>query len=92
MALLLKQLNPAISQYKDRRFQGTQHEFEECLHRATTVYVGNLSFFTTEDQIFEVSTLRRHGGGRRRLHSRPPRRRRPRRCQLHTLAFTRAGV
>ncbi|EFN54385.1 hypothetical protein CHLNCDRAFT_14225, partial [Chlorella variabilis] len=54
MAQLLKQLNPAISQYKDRRFCGTQQEFEECLHTSTTVYVGNLSFFTTEDQIFEV--------------------------------------
>ena len=54
MALLLKQLDPAISQYKDRRFVGSQAEFEECLHSSTTVYVGNLSFFTTEDQIFEV--------------------------------------
>lgn len=54
MALLLKQLNPAISQYKDRRFNGSQQEFEECLHTSTTVYVGNLSFFTTEDQIYEV--------------------------------------
>lgn len=54
MAQLFRQLNPAISQYKDRRFCGTQHEFDECLHTATTVYVGNLSFFTTEDQIFEV--------------------------------------
>lgn len=55
MAQLLKSLNPAISQYKDRRFFGTQQEFEECLHTSTTVYVGNLSFFTTEDQIFEAS-------------------------------------
>lgn len=58
MALLLRSLNPAISQYKDRRFGGNQQEFEECLHSSTTVYVGNLSFFTTEDQIFEAS-----GGG-----------------------------
>lgn len=55
MAALLKQLNPAISQYKDRRFVGSQQEFEECLHTSTTAYVGNLSFFTTEDQIFEAS-------------------------------------
>jgi nuclear cap-binding protein subunit 2 len=54
MALLLKQLNPAISQYKDRRFHGTQQQFDEALHTGTTVYVGNLSFFTTEDQIYEV--------------------------------------
>ena len=57
MALLLKQLDPAISQYKDRRFQGTQRDFEACLHASTTIYVGNLSFFTTEDQIFEVRLL-----------------------------------
>lgn len=54
MAQLYKQLNPAISQYKDRRFCGTQQEFDECLRTSTTVYVGNLSFYTTEDQIFEV--------------------------------------
>lgn len=54
MAALLKQLNPAISQYKDRRFCGSQQEFDDCLHTSTTVYVGNLSFYTTEDQIFEV--------------------------------------
>ena len=54
MAALLRQLDPVISQYKDRRFNGTQQEFEKCLHESTTVYVGNLSFFTTEDQIFEV--------------------------------------
>lgn len=57
MALLLKQLNPAISQYKDRRFAGSQQEFEECLRSSTTVYVGNLSFYTTEDQIYEVIIL-----------------------------------
>eukprot|EP00887_Chlorella_sp_A99_P006294 scaffold3.g6294.t1 len=54
MAQLLKQLNPAISQYRDRRFQGTQEEFEEALRTSTSIYVGNLSFYTTEDQIYEV--------------------------------------
>ena len=62
MAALLKQLNPAISQYKDRRFNGTQQAFEECLHNSTTVYVGNLSFYTTEDQIFEASGGSAGGG------------------------------
>lgn len=57
MALLLKQLNPAISAYRDRRFQGSQEEFEEALRRSTCIYVGNLSFYTTEDQIYEVGML-----------------------------------
>ncbi|CAL8469452.1 g8993 [Coccomyxa elongata] len=54
MALLLKRLNPDISQYRDRRFPGTQEEFEKCLKESTTLYIGNLSFYTTEEQIYEV--------------------------------------
>ena len=54
MALLLKQLNPAISQYRDRRFHGGQEDFERALRESTTIYVGNLSFYTTEDQIYEA--------------------------------------
>ncbi len=53
---VMQKLNPAISQYRDRRFNGTQEEFEECLKKSTTLYVGNLSFYTTEEQIFEVIT------------------------------------
>ena len=49
-----QKLNPGISQYRDRRFNGTQEEFEDCLRKSTTLYVGNLSFYTTEEQIFEV--------------------------------------
>ena len=33
---------------------GSQAEFEECLQLSTTLYIGNLSFYTTEEQIFEV--------------------------------------
>ncbi|GJP54628.1 hypothetical protein CLOM_g13694 [Closterium sp. NIES-68] len=43
-----------ISAYRDRRFRGTQEEFEQALRMSTTVYVGNLSFYTTEEQIYEV--------------------------------------
>ncbi|CAI5999663.1 unnamed protein product [Closterium sp. NIES-65] len=43
-----------ISAYRDRRFRGTQEEFEQALRVSTTVYVGNLSFYTTEEQIYEV--------------------------------------
>jgi RNA recognition motif-containing protein len=51
----VQQLDPVISQYRDRRFNGNQEQFEECLRTSTTIYVGNLSFFTTEEQILEVS-------------------------------------
>ncbi|KAJ8429502.1 hypothetical protein Cgig2_020558 [Carnegiea gigantea] len=43
-----------LSAYRDRRFQGTQEEFEEALKNSTTVYVGNMSFYTTEEQIYEL--------------------------------------
>lgn len=48
-------LDPVISQYRDRRFEGNQEQFEQALRTSTTVYVGNLSFFTTEEQIYEVN-------------------------------------
>jgi hypothetical protein len=53
-------LNPEISRYRDRRFVGSQAEFEECLQLSTTLYIGNLSFYTTEEQIFEVGASTRH--------------------------------
>jgi nuclear cap-binding protein subunit 2 len=43
-----------LSAYRDRRFQGTQEEFEHALRTSTTVYVGNLTFFTSEEQIYEA--------------------------------------
>ncbi|KAG5548061.1 hypothetical protein RHGRI_013678 [Rhododendron griersonianum] len=43
-----------LSPYRDRRFPGTQEEFEHALHTATTVYVGNMSFYTTEEQVYEL--------------------------------------
>ena len=49
-----QQLDPVISQYRDRRFDGTQEQFEHCLKTSTTLYVGNLSFYTTEEQIYEA--------------------------------------
>ncbi|XP_019184427.1 PREDICTED: nuclear cap-binding protein subunit 2 isoform X1 [Ipomoea nil] len=53
MASLFKDLSK-ISAYRDRRFQGTQEEFEEALLKSTTVYVGNMSFYTTEEQVYEL--------------------------------------
>lgn len=37
-----------------RREQSPQHDFEDKLKDATTLYVGNLSFYTTEEQIHEL--------------------------------------
>ncbi|MCO5586047.1 hypothetical protein L7F22_039986 [Adiantum nelumboides] len=45
-----------LSPYRDRRFPGTQDEFEEALQTSATVYVGNLSFYTTEEQIYDLFT------------------------------------
>lgn len=42
------------SQYKDRYFQGTEEEYHDLIKKTTTIYVGNLSFYTTEEQIYEV--------------------------------------
>ncbi|XP_059280562.1 nuclear cap-binding protein subunit 2-like [Lycium ferocissimum] len=53
MASLFKDL-AKISAYRDRRFPGTQEEFEDALLKSTTVYVGNLSFYTTEEQVYEL--------------------------------------
>jgi hypothetical protein len=49
-----QRLDPEISPYRDRRFDGDQAAFEACLLASTTLYVGNLSFFTTEEQIVDV--------------------------------------
>ncbi|KAJ7558536.1 hypothetical protein O6H91_04G044700 [Diphasiastrum complanatum] len=43
-----------ISAYKDRRFSGSDRDFQEKLRESSTVYVGNLSFYTTEEQMYEV--------------------------------------
>ena len=51
---LAQLLDPALSHYRDRRFPGNQEDFEQKLRESTTLYIGNLSFFTTEEQIYEV--------------------------------------
>ncbi|XP_051123548.1 nuclear cap-binding protein subunit 2 [Andrographis paniculata] len=43
-----------LSAYRDRRFPGTQEEFDEALQNSTTVYIGNMSFYTTEEQVYEL--------------------------------------
>ncbi|XP_050206645.1 nuclear cap-binding protein subunit 2 [Mercurialis annua] len=53
MASLFKDLTK-LSAYRDRRFSGNQEEFEYALLTSTTVYVGNMSFYTTEEQVYEL--------------------------------------
>ncbi|KAK6633506.1 hypothetical protein RUM43_001085 [Polyplax serrata] len=43
-----------LSSYRDQHFKGTRGEQEKLLRNSSTLYVGNLSFYTTEDQIHEL--------------------------------------
>jgi nuclear cap-binding protein subunit 2 len=43
-----------VSQYRDQRYQGSQDQLERDLALSTTLYIGNLSFYTTEEQIYEL--------------------------------------
>ncbi|KAI8393817.1 uncharacterized protein BYT42DRAFT_542018 [Radiomyces spectabilis] len=42
------------SSYRDQLYQGTSNQFVDDLSSTTTLYVGNLSFYTTEEQIYEL--------------------------------------
>jgi nuclear cap-binding protein subunit 2 len=44
----------SLSGYRDSKFKGTRTEQERLLATSTTLYVGNLSFYTTEEQIHEL--------------------------------------
>lgn len=54
MSTLLKVLNPAATQYKDRRFEGSEDDWENAIGTSATVYIGNLNFFTREEQIYDI--------------------------------------
>ncbi|KAG4070608.1 hypothetical protein HA402_013528 [Bradysia odoriphaga] len=43
-----------LSSYRDQHYKGSRHEQEQRLRFTTTLYVGNLSFYTTEEQIHEL--------------------------------------
>ena len=43
-----------LSSYRDQHFKGSRNEQERLLKNSTTLYVGNLSFFTTEEQLYEL--------------------------------------
>ncbi|KAM0882343.1 hypothetical protein ACQ4PT_032354 [Festuca glaucescens] len=53
-APLLFQDPSKLSVYRDRRFPGTQEDFEAALLASLTVYVGNMSFYSTEEQAYEL--------------------------------------
>ncbi|KAJ2634596.1 nuclear cap binding complex subunit [Coemansia sp. RSA 1286] len=42
------------STYKDHQYQGTTEQWNADIAKSTTLYVGNLSFYTTEEQLYEV--------------------------------------
>ncbi|CAN8061425.1 unnamed protein product [Agarophyton chilense] len=52
--LFRSEIAKPISLYQDRRFQGGQKQREVALKQSSTLYVGNLSFYTTEEQIFDI--------------------------------------
>ena len=51
------------SLYTDRKFMGSQREWQRQLEQSTTLYIGNLSFYTTEEQLYalfaQVGAVRR---------------------------------
>jgi nuclear cap-binding protein subunit 2 len=53
MAHLFVDLNPS-THYWDKRSGLSRDEWFERLRNSKTLYVGNLSFYTTEDQIYEL--------------------------------------
>lgn len=44
----------SLSAYRDQKFKGTKTEQERLLAQSSTLYIGNLSFYTTEEQIHEL--------------------------------------
>ncbi|PAA90790.1 hypothetical protein BOX15_Mlig030016g1 [Macrostomum lignano] len=43
-----------LSTYRDQHFKGSQNEQEKRLLSSSTLYVGNLAFYTREEQIHEL--------------------------------------
>ena len=40
------------SSYVDRQFKGSAEEYKDLIMRTFTVYVGNVSFYTSEEQLY----------------------------------------
>ncbi|KAH9361333.1 hypothetical protein HPB48_006895 [Haemaphysalis longicornis] len=43
-----------LSSYRDQHFKGSRAEQERLLQSSCTLYVGNMSFYTSEEQIYEL--------------------------------------
>jgi nuclear cap-binding protein subunit 2 len=50
----LYSMNAPKTLYRDHKFPGGEEAFRKALDSSTTLYIGNLSFFTTEEQIVEL--------------------------------------
>lgn len=46
-----------LSDYKDHRSDLSREDYESKLSQSATLYVGNLSFYTSEEQIYELFSL-----------------------------------
>eukprot|EP01128_Nolandella_sp_AFSM9_P002877 TRINITY_DN13295_c0_g1_i1.p1 TRINITY_DN13295_c0_g1~~TRINITY_DN13295_c0_g1_i1.p1 ORF type:complete len:219 (-),score=57.61 TRINITY_DN13295_c0_g1_i1:137-769(-) len=53
MAYLYKSLEPKVT-YVDKKWRQSREAYFDRLSRSTTIYVGNLSFKTTEEQIWTL--------------------------------------
>ncbi|XP_077635729.1 nuclear cap-binding protein subunit 2-like isoform X1 [Crocuta crocuta] len=54
LRLLLSDPCLELREYWDQQFGGNNDEQEKLLKESSTLYVGNLSFYTTEEQIYEL--------------------------------------
>ena len=54
MAAYLYEEPTPVSPYIDHQLSVTREEYSEKLRTTTTVYVGNLSYYTTEEQLYEL--------------------------------------
>ena len=53
MAHLYRDLS-VKSLYTDRKFEGGQRGWQQRIEESTTLYIGNLSFYTTEEQLYAL--------------------------------------
>lgn len=47
-------MSAELSSYRDQHFKGSRADQERLLRQSTTLYIGNMSFYTTEEQIYEL--------------------------------------
>uniref|UniRef100_H2YX45 Nuclear cap-binding protein subunit 2 n=1 Tax=Ciona savignyi TaxID=51511 RepID=H2YX45_CIOSA len=51
---LFKDPGVDLTAYRDQHFKGSRIQQEKLLQQSSTLYVGNLSYYTTEEQIYEL--------------------------------------